>query len=269
MSDREPTGRDAAIFECAQLCLDAAREGPRNIGPGARAWYAARSSAFRHAASMIRALALPEKAAKGEIVTTNCPYCQKPVETRWTERGCIPSADYTLIADWIYHAACWDKQVAEHPPEKVAPQRQFQWLCETCGFWIDEAKTFHEHIGGVRPRHPDDPVREKAAPQHVTPPKPPAELPRILECVTPVGLRARADIMRERGDESCARHLELAANEIERLTAPPAATVRQAIWALREKAKAEKALGYDGSWADLAADWLAAADLPAPRGGLR
>jgi hypothetical protein len=39
----------------------------------------------------------------------------------------------------------------------------------------------------------------------------------LPEVVTPEGLNARASIMRERGDESCARHLELAAHEIRRL----------------------------------------------------
>lgn len=42
----------------------------------------------------------------------------------------------------------------------------------------------------------------------------------IPESVTPEGLRARADIVRKAlGDESCARHLELAADEIARLNA--------------------------------------------------
>ena len=42
----------------------------------------------------------------------------------------------------------------------------------------------------------------------------------IPESVTPEGLRARADIIRKAiGDESCARHLELAADEIARLKA--------------------------------------------------
>jgi hypothetical protein len=42
----------------------------------------------------------------------------------------------------------------------------------------------------------------------------------IPERVTPEGLRARADIVRKAlGDESCARHLELAADEIARLKA--------------------------------------------------
>lgn len=63
-------------------------------------------------------------------------------------------------------------------------------------------------------------VRAPASPEKAGP-IPPARIP---ECVTPDGLRARADIMRERGDESCARHLELAADEIERLTASPAAS---------------------------------------------
>jgi hypothetical protein len=39
----------------------------------------------------------------------------------------------------------------------------------------------------------------------------------IPETVSPAGLRERAKIMRENRDESCARHLELAANEVARL----------------------------------------------------
>ena len=43
---------------------------------------------------------------------------------------------------------------------------------------------------------------------------------QIPESVTPEGLRARADMVRKAlGDESCARHLELAADEIARLKA--------------------------------------------------
>jgi hypothetical protein len=42
----------------------------------------------------------------------------------------------------------------------------------------------------------------------------------IPECVTPEGLRVRAGMVRKAtSDESCARHLELAADEIERLKA--------------------------------------------------
>ena len=44
----------------------------------------------------------------------------------------------------------------------------------------------------------------------------------IPETVTPEGLRARADIVRKAlGDESCARHLELAADEIVKLSNVP------------------------------------------------
>jgi hypothetical protein len=42
----------------------------------------------------------------------------------------------------------------------------------------------------------------------------------VVESVTPEGLRARATLMRESGDESCARHLELAADEIATLSKP-------------------------------------------------
>ncbi len=41
------------------------------------------------------------------------------------------------------------------------------------------------------------------------------EMRLIPEAVSPDGLRARAGIMRERGDESCARHIELAAQALE------------------------------------------------------
>ena len=44
------------------------------------------------------------------------------------------------------------------------------------------------------------------------------EMIQIPEAVSPEGLRARAGMMRERGDESCARHLELAADEIIKLS---------------------------------------------------
>jgi hypothetical protein len=47
-----------------------------------------------------------------------------------------------------------------------------------------------------------------------------SEAVTIPQSVTPEGLRARADIIRKAiGDESCARHLELAADEITKLRA--------------------------------------------------
>jgi hypothetical protein len=55
-----------------------------------------------------------------------CPYCGKQVEYLYVEGGgVLPSPDYVLIADWVYHAACWDKQVDPdiHPgsKEKMVP----------------------------------------------------------------------------------------------------------------------------------------------------
>lgn len=41
---------------------------------------------------------------------------------------------------------------------------------------------------------------------------------KIPETVSAEGLRCRAEIVRRQGDESCARHLELAADKIEELS---------------------------------------------------
>ena len=54
------------------------------------------------------------------------------------------------------------------------------------------------------------------------------EMRLIPEAVTPDGLIARAGIMRGQGDESCARHLELAAEEITRLWLERAASRQSA-----------------------------------------
>ena len=56
--------------------------------------------------------------AKSELKSTLCPYCMKPVATRWMKdgSGMLSDPDVTLIADWVYHSKCWDKQVEEHPP---------------------------------------------------------------------------------------------------------------------------------------------------------
>lgn len=49
-------------------------------------------------------------------MTTTCPYCGNDVVSKWVKGGGMFSdRDIVLVADWIYHAACWDKQVAEHP----------------------------------------------------------------------------------------------------------------------------------------------------------
>ena len=52
-----------------------------------------------------------------ETETSTCPYCGKDVLSYWAPReGCVPRPEYTLVANWIYHTKCWDKQVKERPP---------------------------------------------------------------------------------------------------------------------------------------------------------
>jgi hypothetical protein len=52
--------------------------------------------------------------AEEEEIAAFCPYCGKDVVFRWRD-GVVPSPAYVLVADWIYHAACWDQHLAEHP----------------------------------------------------------------------------------------------------------------------------------------------------------
>lgn len=48
---------------------------------------------------------------------TVCPYCAKEVIYQFIpDRGILSSSNYVLIADWIYHTICWNKQIDEHPP---------------------------------------------------------------------------------------------------------------------------------------------------------
>lgn len=51
---------------------------------------------------------------KIEQEETLCPYCNKPVVSNWTKRGLLPSPDYTLVADWVFHQVCWDKIAAKY-----------------------------------------------------------------------------------------------------------------------------------------------------------
>lgn len=52
-----------------------------------------------------------------EELVTVCPYCTKPVTSLWVKGGgCLSSSAYVLVADWVFHGDCWDKQVEEHPP---------------------------------------------------------------------------------------------------------------------------------------------------------
>lgn len=47
-----------------------------------------------------------------------CARCREPVETRWAKDGggLLSSPDYDLIADCIFHSACWEALIKEHPP---------------------------------------------------------------------------------------------------------------------------------------------------------
>ena len=52
-------------------------------------------------------------------VPCRCPYCGKTVVGRWERNaGMLSDPDQVLIADWLFHAKCWDKQVSENPYDK-------------------------------------------------------------------------------------------------------------------------------------------------------
>lgn len=53
-----------------------------------------------------------------ELEVTVCPLCGNPVAFRSMKNGggILSDPDVALIADWVYHSKCWDKQVEEHPP---------------------------------------------------------------------------------------------------------------------------------------------------------
>ena len=51
-----------------------------------------------------------------------CPYCRKDVViyVDLNNFGIISHESYVIIANWVYHSECWEKQMIEHPPnEKV------------------------------------------------------------------------------------------------------------------------------------------------------
>lgn len=50
-----------------------------------------------------------------ESIEETCPFCGQSVMFQW-KGGVISSPEYVLIADWIYHRECWDRQVSESPP---------------------------------------------------------------------------------------------------------------------------------------------------------
>jgi hypothetical protein len=45
---------------------------------------------------------------EGSPVVTRCPWCQEDVTTMWTHDGCLSSDEYVLVADWAFHAKCYD-----------------------------------------------------------------------------------------------------------------------------------------------------------------
>lgn len=49
------------------------------------------------------------------VETEICPYCRKRVRYRW-DNGFVPEPHNVLVADWVYHAMCWNKMVEENPP---------------------------------------------------------------------------------------------------------------------------------------------------------
>lgn len=48
-----------------------------------------------------------------ETLTDKCPYCDKEVTYYWN-RGIISSPNYVLVADWVMHSDCYDKEVNEY-----------------------------------------------------------------------------------------------------------------------------------------------------------
>ncbi len=94
--------------------------------PQAREWFdgaapepAVRASGRFPLREVLDCLApLPER--KPYEMETKCPHCGELVTSRWAPNGggCLSAPrEYVLIADWIYHAACWERQVAENPTQ--------------------------------------------------------------------------------------------------------------------------------------------------------
>lgn len=54
---------------------------------------------------------------KEEKEQATCPACGHIVTFRWVKGGGVVSdPSYVLVADWVYHSGCWDKQVEDFPP---------------------------------------------------------------------------------------------------------------------------------------------------------
>lgn len=48
-----------------------------------------------------------------ETFNTICPYCHKAITVQWRNGLIFDRERYDLIADWLYHRECWDKQVTD------------------------------------------------------------------------------------------------------------------------------------------------------------
>jgi hypothetical protein len=61
-----------------------------------------------------------------DIEIIDCSECGQPIETRWARdgnHGLLPSDDYLLIADWVFHPDCWDAVVKRgEPPDEERPR---------------------------------------------------------------------------------------------------------------------------------------------------
>lgn len=51
---------------------------------------------------------------KIENLEETCPFCGCSVIFQFGS-GVISSPEYVLVADWIYHRECWDRQASEVP----------------------------------------------------------------------------------------------------------------------------------------------------------
>lgn len=68
----------------------------------------------------------PASADEGiEIIVSACPGCGEAIEARWQTSGLrqgLLRGDYVLVADWLFHTACWDQVVEANPlPPYEAP----------------------------------------------------------------------------------------------------------------------------------------------------
>jgi hypothetical protein len=55
---------------------------------------------------------VPDKPDEIEVDIIDCAECGVPIKTLWVKnKGLLPSPDYLLIADSIFHPDCWNRMV--------------------------------------------------------------------------------------------------------------------------------------------------------------